>query len=281
MLYHGSRRTALAFLFALALPLAAQAAGRTWVKSDGSDANSGAGCPETSPCQTFAVAYSVTTPGGEIVALDAGGYGALTISNSITIVGIQRAFVKPAASSTGITITSGTVILDNLEINGNGGASTTGISVTGGHLILKNSVLSQLTTGLSLTNVKADIINTDILANTTGIHTTGTGGDPLGNAGITWSYAGATTEARIYGGSVVGNTTAYNMTNPGVSTGSASTSDITILIAQQGSSTLTNTVGNGTLVTGSGTGCPSGSTGNQCTTTGVYSAITQNGQLAP
>jgi len=265
-------------------PPALAGVGRTFVAHDGLDGNTATNCAETSPCQTFAAAYTVTNPGGEIVALDSAGYGPLTITNSVSIIAVQRAFVKPTPSTTGITINAGaghTVLLDNIEINGAAGASTTGIAVNSGHLILKNSVVTQLTTGLTITGTKADIINTDILANTTGISTNGTGADPLGTAGITWSYSGATTEARIYGGNVIGNTTAYSMTNPGVSSNGASTSDITILIAQQGSSTLTNTVGNGTLITGSGTGCPSGSTGNQCTATGIYSSINQDGAIAP
>ena len=273
-----TRTTVLAFAFALALPLIAQAAPRTFVASTGSDANTATNCPVANPCQSFAAAYTVTNVGGEIIALDTAGYGSVTITNSVSIIAIQRAFVKVNASSTGITITGGNVFLTNIEVTGLGNASTTGIAVSGGHLVLKDSALVNLNKGMTITNTKVDLINTDILFNTTGIATSGTGGDPLGLAGITWSYTGATTEARIYGGNVVGNTTAYNMTNPGVSTGSASTSDITILIAQQGSSTLTNTVGNGTLITGSGTGCPSGSTGNQCTVTGIFSSANQNNQ---
>ena len=267
--------------FALALPLVGQAAPRTFVASNGSDSNTATNCPVANPCQSFAAAYSVTNAGGEIVALDTAGYGSVTITNSVSIIAIQRAFVKVNASSTGITITGGNVFLSNIEVTGAGNASTTGIAVSGGHLVLKDSALVQLNKGMTITGTKVDIINTDILFNTTGIATTGTGADPLGTAGITWSYSGASTEARIYGGHVVGNTTAYNMTNPGVSSNGASTSDITILIAQQGSSTLTNTVGNGTLITGSGTGCPSGSTGNQCTATGIYSSVSQNGSIAP
>ena len=271
----------LAFTFALALPLAAQAAPRTFVASTGNDANTATNCPVAAPCQSFAAAYSVTNVGGEIIALDTAGYGSVTITNSVSIIAIQRAFVKVNASSTGITITGGNVFLTNIEVTGLGNASTTGIAVSGGHLVLKDSALVNLNKGITITNTKVDLINTDILFNTTGIATTGTGGDPLGLAGITWSYSSATTEARLYGGNVVGNTTAYSMTNPGSSSAGAATSDITILIAQQGSSTLTNTVGNGTLITGSGTGCPSGPTGSQCTATGIYTSLNQDGQSAP
>src|SRR5262249_58062915 len=65
----------------LALPAHAQAS-RTWVSGVGSDANP---CSRTAPCQTFAGAISKTAVGGEINCLDPGGFGAVTITKSITI----------------------------------------------------------------------------------------------------------------------------------------------------------------------------------------------------
>jgi DNA-binding transcriptional regulator YiaG len=70
--------------FALLLPGApAQAqATRTWVSGVGDDANP---CSRTAPCKTWAGAISKTASGGEIDALDPGGFGALTITKSITL----------------------------------------------------------------------------------------------------------------------------------------------------------------------------------------------------
>ena len=45
---------------------------RTWVSGVGDDANP---CSRTAPCKTFAGAISKTAAGGEINALDPGGYG--------------------------------------------------------------------------------------------------------------------------------------------------------------------------------------------------------------
>src|SRR6516165_7464812 len=59
-------------------------ASRTWVSGVGDDANP---CSRTAPCNTFAGAISKTAAGGEIDALDPGGYGAVTITKSITIDG--------------------------------------------------------------------------------------------------------------------------------------------------------------------------------------------------
>src|SRR6266487_4350072 len=55
---------------------------RTWVSGVGDDANP---CSRTAPCKTFAGAISKTAAGGEINCIDPGGFGAVTITKSITI----------------------------------------------------------------------------------------------------------------------------------------------------------------------------------------------------
>src|SRR2546421_12780545 len=77
----------MVFFGALPVPLvlgtSAQAqASRTWVSGVGDDANP---CSRTAPCKTFPGAISKTAPGGEINCLDPGGFGAVTITKSITI----------------------------------------------------------------------------------------------------------------------------------------------------------------------------------------------------
>src|ERR1700720_2047438 len=64
-------------------PAFAQAT-RTWVSGVGDDVNP---CSRTAPCKTWAGAISKTANGGEIDALDPGGFGGLTITKSITIDG--------------------------------------------------------------------------------------------------------------------------------------------------------------------------------------------------
>src|SRR6266700_7554927 len=59
-------------------------ASRTWVSGVGDDANP---CSRTAPCKTWAGAISKTAPCGEIDALDPGGFGAVTITKSITLDG--------------------------------------------------------------------------------------------------------------------------------------------------------------------------------------------------
>lgn len=58
-------------------------ASRTWISGVGDDANP---CSRTAPCKTFAGAISKTAAGGEINCLDPGGFGAVTITKSISLV---------------------------------------------------------------------------------------------------------------------------------------------------------------------------------------------------
>src|SRR5205807_772508 len=75
------------FTFAFASMTQAQAT-RTWVSGVGDDANP---CSRTAPCKTFAGAISKTADGGEIDALDPGGFGTVTITKSVTIDGTTGA----------------------------------------------------------------------------------------------------------------------------------------------------------------------------------------------
>src|SRR5436853_322128 len=65
----------------ISLPALAQAS-RTWVSGVGDDANP---CSRTAPCKTFQGAISKTAAGGEIDALDPGGFGGVTITKGMTI----------------------------------------------------------------------------------------------------------------------------------------------------------------------------------------------------
>ncbi len=73
--------TFFVFVFAFAAIAQAQAT-RTWVSGVGDDAYP---CSRTAPCKTFAGAISKTATNGEINCLDPAGYGAVTITKSITI----------------------------------------------------------------------------------------------------------------------------------------------------------------------------------------------------
>ena len=100
------------FMFAFASVAQAQAS-RTWVSGVGDDANP---CSRTAPCKTFAGAISKTAACGEINALDPGGYGAVTITKSITIDGTGTFASILASLTTGIIVNAG--VNDVITIRG-------------------------------------------------------------------------------------------------------------------------------------------------------------------
>jgi hypothetical protein len=130
-------------------PASAQAT-RTWVSGVGDDANP---CSRTAPCKTFAGAIAKTAAGGEIDALDPGGFGALTITKSITIDGGGGQVASVLVSGTnGINVAAGStdvVILRNLRLQGllgngssPGTAGLTAITFSSGHkLIVDNCAI--------------------------------------------------------------------------------------------------------------------------------------------
>jgi hypothetical protein len=112
--------------------LASAQATRTWVSGVGDDANP---CSRTAPCKTFAGAISKTAPGGEIDALDPGGFGALTITKSITLDGGggQVASVLVAGTN-GIVVAAGAndvVIIRNLRLDGLLGSGNANAGING------------------------------------------------------------------------------------------------------------------------------------------------------
>lgn len=99
-------------------PAMAQAS-RTWVSGVGDDVNP---CSRTAPCKTFAGAISKTAAGGEINCLDPGGWGAVTITKSMTIDCSQFPGSILNSGTNGIIVNDGgagtaIVVIRGLEIN--------------------------------------------------------------------------------------------------------------------------------------------------------------------
>src|SRR5580765_4515215 len=115
----GAGLVSLVFVMAAAFATSASAqATRTWVSGVGDDANP---CSRTAPCKTFAGAISKTAAGGEIDALDPGGFGAVTITKAITIDGGApgNGGILTSPGGTGVIVNAGAsdqVILRNLNI---------------------------------------------------------------------------------------------------------------------------------------------------------------------
>src|SRR6186713_3722211 len=126
---------------------------RTWVSGVGDDVNP---CSRTAPCKTFAGAISKTARDGEISVLDPGGFGAVTITKSITINGTPGSgYGSIAASSVNgiiVTITDPAdtkriVRLNWLDINGLG-TGLNGIRIVNSAnstVMVENSVIDGFT----------------------------------------------------------------------------------------------------------------------------------------
>jgi hypothetical protein len=133
-------------LLALSVPAHAQAT-RTWVSGVGNDADP---CSRTAPCKTFAGAISKTAASGEINCLDPGGFGAITITKSITLNCHEELGSILASGGPGIIInalSTDKVILRNLQINGIVGTAvpgTIGVRIlSAGRVSIENCVITQ------------------------------------------------------------------------------------------------------------------------------------------
>src|SRR5262245_10199242 len=95
---------AIALAFCTAVDPAQAQLARTFVSAaTGNDANA---CDRAAPCRTFAQAHASTLANGEITVLDPGGYGAVTITKTISIIndGVGEAGVLVSGGANGITI---------------------------------------------------------------------------------------------------------------------------------------------------------------------------------
>lgn len=139
----------VAAVFALDATALAQ---RTFVSVTGSDANP---CSVPLPCRTFDVAHAATSAGGEIVAVDSGGFGTVTITKSIQIIvppGVHAAIF--AASGTAVTISAGTsdvVVLRGLYVSSTG--ATNGILASSvGRLQLEGTTVQGFVDAVNMTS---------------------------------------------------------------------------------------------------------------------------------
>jgi hypothetical protein len=136
--------------FALTLAWAAMAqalALRTFVSTAGDDAND---CTFNTPCRNFSGAVPKTEPGGEIVALDSGTYGVVTIDRALTLQAAPGAHVALGGTpriSAAIPViinagASDVVVLRNLFIS-RVGSTLRGIEFnTGGALHIENCIVT-------------------------------------------------------------------------------------------------------------------------------------------
>ena len=240
---------AAAALLVLAGSAQAQAT-RTWVSGVGDDVNP---CSRTAPCKTWAGAISKTAAGGEINAIDPGGFGAVTITKSITIDGRAMESSTLASGTSGIIInalSTDAVILRNLSINGGTSVSPglRGVSILSAKEVsIENCDIFNFGStaagngraiSVTVTNpVNVSIRNTTMSNNAqTAIVISPTAGSPIVNMNIYNSIAkdnGTTpgTAAGLFAGNgarvIATNSTFANNTQAGVEAGGNSNVNLT------------------------------------------------------
>jgi hypothetical protein len=129
-----------ALTLAAASSLASAQATRTWVSGVGDDVNP---CSRTAPCKTFAGAISKTAALGEINVLDPGGFGAVTITKSLTIDGggfLSGVLVNVGSGIIVNAAATDKVILRNIQFDGLGAAGI-GINVLSAQQVVVDNVM--------------------------------------------------------------------------------------------------------------------------------------------
>jgi len=138
------------FVLSLLLPLSVFAAQRTYVATTGSDANTASNCSNTAPCRGFTAALTVTDWGGEIIVLNSGGYGPVTINKSVSIIateGVHAGIFALNGNAITIATTELKVVLRGLTIYGH--SLDPGVYMTAGEeLTIENCHISNFSKGL-------------------------------------------------------------------------------------------------------------------------------------
>jgi hypothetical protein len=148
----------------------AHAQQRTFVSAtSGNDANN---CLRPTPCRNFQRGHDAVAAGGEVVALDSGGYGALSITKSVTITGVgYHAATTAGATAVLINATGATVILRDLTITG-GGTGDSGVLVAdAANVYIERCVITSFAAGgiIYQTNNRLFITDTVVRNNGEGL----------------------------------------------------------------------------------------------------------------
>jgi len=188
-------------LIGLAGNASAQAT-RTWVSGVGDDVNP---CSRTAPCKTFAGAISKTATNGIINCLDPAGFGAVTITKSITLSCEYTMGSILASGTTGIIINGADidVVLRGIDIDGSG--TTPGVNgirfLQGSSLIVEKGVFRDFNGAspngagimVNATSGNLKLVVRDSVFTNNGATTSGAGIDisPTGSTSVTVSVEGS------------------------------------------------------------------------------------------
>ena len=166
--------------FAFSTSTTVHAAGqRSFVATTGVD---NAACSIAAPCRSFGAAVTATSAGGEVIVLDSGGYGPVTITKPIAIIAPSGVYAGISVlAGDGVTVTTSNVV-DRVTLNGltinNQGATGSGIVYNGvGRLLVVNTVVNGFSSagsaGLNFTPTASSnlrVENSEFRLNATGIN---------------------------------------------------------------------------------------------------------------
>ena len=173
---------AVAFVCLLCSSLAHAQATRTWVSGVGDDANP---CSRTAPCKTFAGAISKTAAGGEISVLDPGGFGAVTITKSITLNGDGTLASILASGTNGIVINAAAtdiVVIRSISFHGVGTGLSAIRALSAKHVHVENCTIQSFVNfgieGANTVNpLEMSVENVTIINSGVGIRQSGLAGN--------------------------------------------------------------------------------------------------------
>ena len=171
---------------------------RSAVSVSGLDSNP---CTPASPCRSFSVAQSATSPGGEIIALTTAGYGPFTITGAITVSGAPGIHAAITSSADGITVAAGgsdhvtlrNLVLIGTAVSGNGivensagelrvldclirGFQGSAITTNSGGLTVDHcSIIDNLSHGILIQSATPDTVVTHATISNTNVELSGIG----------------------------------------------------------------------------------------------------------
>ena len=112
-----------------AMLLASACYAQSWVSATGADTGN---CSRSAPCKTFQYAIEHTAAGGQINVANAGDFGTVTITTSMTIDGGNFADQRQFGDSAAITVQAGAkdvVNLRNMTLLNTGTGQTNAVCV--------------------------------------------------------------------------------------------------------------------------------------------------------
>lgn len=277
---------AVVLLYTLFAASAHAQATRTWVSGVGDDVNP---CSRTAPCKTFAGAISKTAAQGVINALDPAGYGAVTITKSITIDGTGTNASILSAGTNGIVINAAatdTVVIRNISIDG----VNTGLNgirlLQAGNVKIDNVHIARVTqkgvdASPATTAMKLAVIDTKVFSATGGgiVLTPGATGSvtaTVDNTDLNGNSVGLQVNARAK--ATVSNSTATNNTGAGFSAngGAGATLAADNVVATNNGGAGFASVNSGSLVTLSRSATLNNGIGFQALISGVIQSFGDN-----